>query len=114
MPAFAFGAQTKNQEELKIKNITAETTHMTPESLKNLFDLRENDVFTEEKYQKAKEHLESLKIFKTLENNYTEHSGIGGILTYQFWNISMQISFNYTHNLNDSSHHIGVRIGGHF
>lgn len=51
---------------------------------------------------------------KTLENNYNPHSGIGGILTCQFWNISMPISFNYTHNLNDSSHHIGVRIGGHF
>ncbi len=70
LPAFAFGAQTKNQEELKIKNITTETTRMTPESLKNLFDLKENDVFTEEKYQKAKEHLESLKIFKTLDFLY--------------------------------------------
>ena len=51
---------------------------------------------------------------KTLENNYNPHSGVGGILTYQFWNISMPISFNYTHNLNDSSHHFGIRIGGHF
>lgn len=51
---------------------------------------------------------------KTMENDYTQHSGIGGILTYQFWGIYMPISFNFTHNLNDSSQHIGVRIGGHF
>lgn len=51
---------------------------------------------------------------KTMENDYTEHSGIGGILTYQFWGIYMPISFNFTHNLNDSSQHIGIRIGGHF
>ena len=70
MPAFAFGAQTKNQEELRIKNITTETTRMVPESLKNLFDLKEGDIFTEEKYQKVKEHLESLKIFKTLDFLY--------------------------------------------
>ena len=70
MPVFAFGAQNKNQENLRIKNISAQTTHMSPDSLKNLFDLKEGDIFSEEKYQKAKEHLENLKIFKTLDFLY--------------------------------------------
>lgn len=70
LPVFAFCAQTGNQENLRIKNITAQTTKMSPDSLKNLFDLKEGDVFNEESYQKAKEKLENLRIFKTLDFLY--------------------------------------------
>jgi len=45
---------------------------------------------------------------------YQPHSGIGAILGYRFWFIELPLSLNFTHNLNDGSHHVGVKIGGHF
>ena len=47
-------------------------------------------------------------------NDYTPHSGIGLILTYQIWNLHLPISLNFTHNLNDSKQHFGIKIGGRF
>ena len=45
---------------------------------------------------------------------YTPHGGVGAILTYQFWRIPWPISLNFTQNLNDGSHHIGLKVGGKF
>lgn len=47
-------------------------------------------------------------------HSYQPHAGIGGTLTYRFWRFPLPLGLNYTHNINDGSHHIGFKIGGHF
>ena len=56
----------------EIKNIQVQTTRMSQESFKKFFRLKEGDIFTQEKFEKAKQDLEKLKIFKTLEFLYKE------------------------------------------
>lgn len=47
-------------------------------------------------------------------HSYSPHSGAGAVLEYRLWAIPFPLGINFTQNLNDGSHHIGVRIGGHF
>ncbi len=47
-------------------------------------------------------------------NSYQPHSGAGATLSYRLWRFPLPIGVNYTHNLDDGSHHVGVKIGGHF
>ena len=47
-------------------------------------------------------------------NSYQPHAGVGGTLTYRFWRFPLPIGLNYTHNINDGSHHFGVKVGGKF
>ena len=47
-------------------------------------------------------------------NSYRPHSGVGATLVYRLWMIPIPISFNFTHNLNEGSHHIGCKVGGKF
>jgi hypothetical protein len=47
-------------------------------------------------------------------HTYTPHGGVGAIVTYQFWHIPWPISLNFTQNLNDRNHHIGLKVGGKF
>ena len=50
-----------------VRSITAETTRMSPDTLKKRFNLKEGEEFTEKEYQKAQEDLHKLRVFKTLE-----------------------------------------------
>ena len=50
-----------------IHSITAETTRMSPDTLKKRFNLKEGEQFTEKEYQKAQDDLHRLRVFKTLE-----------------------------------------------
>ncbi|MBO5910816.1 MAG: hypothetical protein J6Q05_01290 [Elusimicrobiaceae bacterium] len=47
-------------------------------------------------------------------NSYQPHAGVGATLTYRFWRFPLPIGLNYTHNINDGSHHFGVKVGGRF
>ena len=47
-------------------------------------------------------------------NSYRPHSGVGATVVYRLWSIPLPISFNFTHNLNEGSHHIGCKVGGKF
>ena len=47
-------------------------------------------------------------------SSYQPHAGVGGTLTYRFWRFPFPIGLNYTHNINDGSHHFGLKVGGHF
>ncbi len=46
--------------------------------------------------------------------SYEPHSGIGASLGYRLWRIALPINLTFTHNLNDGSHHVGCKVGGHF
>ena len=47
-------------------------------------------------------------------HSYTPHSGVGAEMEYRLWAIPFPIALNFTQNVNDGSHHIGLRIGGRF
>ncbi len=47
-------------------------------------------------------------------NSYQPHSGVGATLTYRLWRFPLPVGLNFTQNLDDGSHHIGVKVGGHF
>lgn len=47
-------------------------------------------------------------------NSYQAHAGAGATLTYRLWRFPLPLGLNYTHNLTDGSHHLGVKVGGHF
>lgn len=47
-------------------------------------------------------------------HSYTPHSGVGATLSYRLWRFPLPISVNFTQNLNDGTHHVGVKVGGHF
>ena len=47
-------------------------------------------------------------------HSYQPHSGVGATLTYRLWRFPLPVGLNFTQNLNDGSHHVGVRVGGHF
>lgn len=47
-------------------------------------------------------------------HSYQPHSGVGATLSYRFWRFPLPMGLNFTQNLNDGSHHIGFKIGGHF
>ena len=51
---------------------------------------------------------------KSEGNSFISHGGIGALLSYCLWKIPFPLSINYTKNLNDKSHHLGFKIGGHF
>lgn len=50
-----------------VHSVTAQTTHMSEDTLKKRFKLKPGDLFTEASYQKAQEDLHNLRVFKTLE-----------------------------------------------
>ena len=50
-----------------VRSITAETTRMSPDTLKKRFSLKEGEVFTEKEYERAQEKLHRMRVFKTLE-----------------------------------------------
>lgn len=56
----------------QVHSITAETNRMDEDSLKKLFNLKEDEIFTEEKYEKAKEELEGSPLFKKVDFLYKE------------------------------------------
>ena len=47
-------------------------------------------------------------------DSYQPHSGIGVTVGYRWWRIPIPIGFNFPHNLNDGSHHVGCKVGGKF
>ena len=47
-------------------------------------------------------------------NSYLPHSGVGATLTYRLWRFPLPISINFTQNVNDGTHHIGLKLGGRF
>gem|GEM_PF-6577590 len=47
-------------------------------------------------------------------SSYKSHSGIGATFALRLWNIPLPMSLNFTHNLSDSSQHLGFKIEGHF
>jgi len=55
-----------------VDRITADTSRMSADTLKKHFSLKEGEEFSEEKYEKAKQDLEKLGIFRTLEFVYKE------------------------------------------
>lgn len=55
-----------------VNSITAQTSRMSQDTLKSLFNLKEDEAFTEEKYEKAKYDLEKSSLFKKIEFLYKE------------------------------------------
>lgn len=51
---------------------------------------------------------------RTQEHSYQSHSGVGASLGYRYWPIPWPVYLTFTHNLDDSSHHLGCKVGGHF
>ncbi len=51
---------------------------------------------------------------RAVGSSYQPHAGAGATLTYRFWRFPLPIGINFTHNLNDGSHHVGLKVGGHF
>lgn len=47
-------------------------------------------------------------------HSYQPHAGAGATLTYRLWRFPLPFSLNYTHNLTDGSHHVGLKVGGRF
>ena len=47
-------------------------------------------------------------------HSYTPHAGAGATLTYRLWRFPLPFSLNFTQNINDGSHHVGFKVGGHF
>ena len=47
-------------------------------------------------------------------NHYQPHSGVGATVTYRLWRFPLPIGVNFTHNIDDGTHHIGVKLGGRF
>ena len=47
-------------------------------------------------------------------NSYLPHSGVGATLTYRLWRFPLPISLNFTQNVDDGTHHVGVKLGGRF
>ncbi len=47
-------------------------------------------------------------------NSYQPHAGVGATLTYRLWRFPLPFGINYTKNINDGTHHVGVKVGGHF
>ncbi len=47
-------------------------------------------------------------------SSYQPHAGAGATLTYRLWRFPLPFSLNYTHNVNDGSHHVGFKVGGRF
>ena len=48
------------------------------------------------------------------DSSYQPHAGAGATLTYRLWRFPLPFSLNYTHNVNDGSHHVGFKVGGRF
>ncbi len=57
----------------QVRSVTAETTHMSPEVLKQQFKLKPGDLFSEKTFEQAKLELESKPIFRKLEFLSHEH-----------------------------------------
>jgi len=57
---------------MPIDSITADTSRMSSDVLKKHFDLKEGEEFSEQKYDQAKQDLEKLGVFRTLEFVYKE------------------------------------------
>lgn len=51
----------------KVGQVTAETTRMSPQTLKRLFLLKEGDDFSQKKYERAQDELHRLRVFKKLD-----------------------------------------------
>lgn len=51
---------------------------------------------------------------RAVGSSYQPHAGAGATLTYRLWRFPLPLSLNFTHNLNDGSHHVGFKVGGHF
>lgn len=47
-------------------------------------------------------------------NHYVPHSGVGVTLSYRLWRFPLPIGVNFTHNMDDGTHHVGVKVGGRF
>ena len=47
-------------------------------------------------------------------HSYQPHAGVGATLTYRFWRFPLPMGINFTQNVNDGTHHVGFKIGGHF
>lgn len=47
-------------------------------------------------------------------NSYQPHTGVGATLSYRLWRFPLPLGLNFTKNVNDGTHHIGFKIGGHF
>lgn len=45
---------------------------------------------------------------------YGAHGGVGATIAYRVWWLPLPVSVNFTHNLNDGNHYIGLKVGGHF
>jgi len=56
----------------EIRSITAQTTRMSAQALKTHFGLKTGDPFDAETFEKAKQHLQNMRLFKTLELLYQE------------------------------------------
>ena len=48
------------------------------------------------------------------DDSWQPHSGVGITVGYRWWRVPIPISLNFTHNLNDGSHHVGCKVGGKF
>ena len=48
------------------------------------------------------------------DDSWQPHSGVGVTVGYRWWKVPIPISFNFTHNLNDGSRHVGCKVGGKF
>ena len=46
--------------------------------------------------------------------SYKPHSGAGATLMYKLWRFPLPFGINYTHNLQDGSHQVGIVVGGGF
>jgi outer membrane protein assembly factor BamA len=64
LPLNVFSAQ--------IKNITVQGKNISQNAVKKLFDLKEGDIFSQENYEKAKQDLQKMPLFKKLEFLYKE------------------------------------------
>ena len=51
---------------------------------------------------------------RSVGSSYEPHAGVGATLTYRLWRFPLPIGLNFTHNVNDGSHHVGLKVGGHF
>lgn len=47
-------------------------------------------------------------------HSYQPHSGVGAMLSYRLWRFPLPVGVSFTQNINDGTHHVGFRIGGHF
>lgn len=47
-------------------------------------------------------------------HSYQPHTGVGATLTYRLWRFPLPLGLNFTKNVNDGTHHVGFKVGGHF